>query len=68
MKDFDLYEAACKIIEQKAIDTDSIMPIIEDIITNDPRIAAKLLVLLSEYKSNLAQRICDRRQLDLFNV
>ena len=67
MKDFDLYETACKIIEQKIIDTDSIMPIIEDIITNDPRIAAKLLVLLSEYKSNLAQRICDRRQLYLFN-
>ena len=68
MKDFDLYETACKIIEHKSIDTDSIMPIIEDIITNDPRISAKLLVLLSEYKSNLAQRICDRRQLDLFNV
>lgn len=67
MKDFDLYETACKIIEQKTIDTDSIMPIIEDIIANDPRISAKLLVLLSEYKSNLAQRICDRRQLDLFN-
>lgn len=67
MKDFDLYETACKIIEQKKIDTNNMMPIIEDIITNDPRISAKLLVLLSEYKSNLAQRICDRRQLDLFN-
>ena len=66
MKDFDLYETACKIIEHKTIDTNSIMPVIEDMKKCEPLLYNKLLTLIREYKTCLAERIMDKRQVRLF--
>lgn len=66
MKDFDLYETACKIIEQKAIDAECIVPVIEDMKKCEPLLYNKLLTLIREYKTCLAERIMDKRQVRLF--
>lgn len=66
MKELDIYKAISRQLEQKSIDTDCIVPVIEDMKKCEPLLYNKLLGLIREYKTCLAERIMDKRQVRLF--
>ena len=66
MKELDIYKAVSRQLERKSIDADCIVPVIEDMKKCEPILYNKLLTLMREYKTSLAERIMDSRQVRLF--
>lgn len=66
MKELEIYKAVSKQLDRKSIDADCIVPVIEDMKKCEPLLYNKLLTLIREYKTSLAERIMDSRQVRLF--
>ena len=68
MKEIELYSIVEKINGREIDDMNVILPILEDIKQNDESLYNRFRSILRDYKTHLAERICDNRQQSLFDV
>lgn len=52
----------------KVDDVHMLIPLLEDMKQNEKVLFARLCMLIKEYKTSLAERICDSRQYNLFGA
>lgn len=66
MKELGFYKIISRQLDRKSIDAECIVPVIDDMKKCEPLLYNKLLTLIREYKTCLAERIMDSRQVRLF--
>lgn len=67
MNNTELYQIATSLIGKEITDMSVLVPILEDIKQNEESLYSRLRSILRDYKTHLAERICDNRQTSLFD-